>query len=96
MIVLSTPNGQQGFFYEQWENQSAPWNRIKIDVSDCPRITEQFLAQARLSLGAESFSQEFLCQFLLAPGAIFTREMVLQCIKPNVEALFPWDEQVIQ
>lgn len=96
MIVLSTPNGQQGFFYEQWENQAAPWNRIKIDVSDCPRITEQFLAQAGLSLGAESFSQEFHCQFLLAPGAIFTREMVLQCIKPNVEALFPWDEQVLQ
>lgn len=95
IIVMSTPNGQQGFFYEQWENHSAPWTRIKIDAADCPRITEQFLAQARLSLGHESFSQEFHCQFLLAPGAIFTREMVLQCIKPNVEALFPWDEQVM-
>ncbi|MFN0106214.1 MAG: terminase large subunit domain-containing protein, partial [Bryobacteraceae bacterium] len=96
LLVMSTPNGQQGFFYEQWENQSADWTRIKIDVSDCPRITPEFLSRARLTLGHESFSQEFQCKFLLAPGAIFTREMVLQCIKPNVESLFPWDEQVMQ
>jgi hypothetical protein len=95
VVLLSTPNGQQGFFYEQWQNQAVAWNRIRILASDCPRISQDFLAQARLISGEESFKQEFFCEFLLAPGAIFTREMVLKCIKPGVQALFPWDEQVM-
>jgi len=96
VILLSTANGQSGFFFEQWVEQSHPWTRVQIDVKDCPRMNDKFLAEMRILLGEEDFTQEFQNKFLHAPGAIFTRDMIANAFKDYVKPLFPWDEQVMQ
>ena len=96
VILLSTANGQKGFFFEQWTDQSKPWTRIHIGAQDCPRFSDKFLAEARLLLGEEDFTQEFHNKFLSAPGAIFTRDMIANAFKDYIEPLLPWDEQVME
>jgi hypothetical protein len=95
VILLSTANGQSGFFYEQWVEEPANWTRIQINIEDCPRFNEKFLAQARLLLGEDDFNQEFHNRFLHAPGAIFTREMISKAFKEHIKPLFDWDDQVL-
>jgi hypothetical protein len=96
VILLSTANGQSGFFYEQWVEEPANWTRIQINIEDCPRFNDKFLAQARLLLGEDDFNQEFHNRFLHAPGAIFTREMISKAFKDHIKPLFDWDDQVMQ
>ena len=96
VILLSTANGQSGFFFEQWVEKSNPWTRIQIDIQDCPRFNEKFLAEMRVLLGEEDFTQEFHNKFLHAPGAIFTREMIANAFKDHIKPLLPWDQQVME
>jgi phage FluMu gp28-like protein len=37
IILLSTPYGEQGFFYETWRNREN-WHRAKVTAPECPRI----------------------------------------------------------
>jgi hypothetical protein len=50
LVCLSTPMGQRGFFFEQWES-GIGWERIKATAVDCPRIAPEFLVQQRQLLG---------------------------------------------
>ena len=34
MILLSTPNGQSGFFYERWHDEPCQWRRIQCKAAD--------------------------------------------------------------
>jgi len=95
VILLSTANGQSGFFFEQWVEKDNPWTRIQIDTADCPRMNPNYLADMRLALGEDDFTQEFQNKFLAAPGAIFTREMISNAFKDYVKPLLPWDQQVM-
>jgi len=95
VILLSTANGQSGFFFEQWVELSHPWTRVQIDVKDCPRMNDKFLAEMRILLGEDDFTQEFQNQFLHAPGAIFTREMISNAFRAHIKPLFDWDDQVM-
>jgi hypothetical protein len=45
LILLSTPNGKFGHFYEAWEGDEE-WERIKVPATDCPRINPEFLMAA--------------------------------------------------
>lgn len=62
--LLSTPAGQLGFFYEEWSDTNrAHWRRIRIRASECPHISEAFLARERLSKGAAVYRREYECEF---------------------------------
>ncbi len=62
LMLLSTPNGRRGFFYKEWTGP-APWTRITVPATQCPRISEEFLEDERRSLPAALFRQEYLCEF---------------------------------
>jgi hypothetical protein len=47
LLCLSIPYGKRGFFYEEWENMGATWERVKIVATQCPRISPEFLEEAR-------------------------------------------------
>jgi len=63
LILLSTPYGRRGFFYNEWASGAAAWHRIEIPVSQCPRISAKFLEEERRALGASWFRQEYECSF---------------------------------
>mgnify|MGYP001457130922 CR=1 FL=1 len=86
--LLSTPNGQSGFFHDAWHSalSDPEWTAFKVPATECPRISPDFLAQQRLLLGEDSFKSEYLCEFTAAPGQLFPRELFDSCIDPNATA----------
>lgn len=73
LIVVSTPFGKQGFFYESWIAEDEEWERYEIPATMCPRISEAFLAAER---NKPWFDQEYMCQFSETSGSVFRYEDV--------------------
>lgn len=69
--MFSTPNGQQGYFYDKWE-KGEHFVRVTVTVEDNPRILAEDVEKDRLDLPASQFLQEYFCQFTEANGAVFT------------------------
>ena len=44
LVVLSTPFGQRGWFYDEWQG-SGPFKKVRVTWHDCPRITADFIAE---------------------------------------------------
>ena len=76
LILLSTPNGKQGFFWDEWNSDSEAWLKIRVDATECPRIPPEFLEREKIALGLTSFAQEYLCEFVQIEGAIFKEEWI--------------------
>ena len=60
LILLSSPFGRRGHFYETWENGGPDWMRVKITAHDVPRIDPDWLAAERAAIGIVWFEQEYL------------------------------------
>jgi hypothetical protein len=60
LVVLSTPFGKRGWYYHEWVNGGAIWERYEIPATKCPRITPEYLAEKRLKPG---FEAEYMCSF---------------------------------
>ena len=72
LVAMSTPHGSRGWFFEAWRG-SEPWERYEVPATDCARISATFLAEEKRTLGSWWFEQEYLCQFLDAQTAAFSR-----------------------
>ncbi|HEU0121828.1 MAG TPA: terminase family protein [Bryobacteraceae bacterium] len=88
MILLSTPNGQSGYFYEKWHESNGPWRRILCKADDCTRIRPETLEQMRQTLTASEYDQEFNCAFLAPAGQFISRELFHRALSPDVKPLF--------
>lgn len=66
LIAISTPFGTRGWWYEECEAAKAKqsWEYYEVTVHDCPRISKEFIEEARRTLGSKWFSQEFECKFV--------------------------------
>lgn len=75
LVALSTPFGTRGWWFEAWRS-SEPWERYIITAEQCPRISPEFLAEERRTLGEWWFQQEYECRFLDAQTQAFSRDMI--------------------
>ena len=73
--LLSTPDGQQGFFHRIFKQDGDSWKRFAVKAEDCPRIPKDYLADERLAMTEEEFQQEYCCAFTQKTGGYFSREM---------------------
>jgi hypothetical protein len=87
LIALSTPFGQRGWFYEAWQS-TEEWERVRVTATECPRITEEFLAAERRTLGERWFRQEYLCSFEDTIDAVFAAEDIRAALSDDVKPLF--------
>jgi hypothetical protein len=73
LVLLSTPFGQRGFFYREWhrEKKDEPWRKVRIDWTQCPRITSRFMEEERASLGDSWIRQEYECNFEAMEGLVY-------------------------
>lgn len=72
LILMSTPNGRRGHFFEAWERGGDLWDRIQVTAYEVARIKPAFLEEERRVLG-ERFRQEFNCEFInAATGLVYS------------------------
>lgn len=80
--LLSTPRGNEGFFYECFESDD--FHKIHIMSKDCPRITSEFLDQEKKRMTKLEFCQEYEAEFLDSLQQFFSKELVDSCIVPPI------------
>lgn len=88
LVLMSTPFGKRGHFYESWENGGEIWERTSIPASDCPRISKEFLDEERKTLGDFWFKQEYGCQFVKTTDQVFDYDLVMSAMSTDVQPLF--------
>lgn len=89
LLMLSTPFGKRGAFYEAWTNgASGAWERFRAAADECPRIPEAFLEEERASLPGWVYRQEYECSFEETEDQVFTTEMVESAVTNEVKPLF--------
>lgn len=87
IILLSTPWGKRGFFYEEfvdgegWEKYEVPWYK-------CPRLPRELIEQQKRRRGESWFLSQYECVFLDTETSLFRREDIDAIIHEGVEE---WD-----
>lgn len=87
IVLLSTPFGRRGFFFEEWES-GEDWQRVRITAYDCPRIDKDWLDRERQLIGDWWFRQEYLCEFVETSDSVFNYEDIRAAIDSTVTPLF--------
>lgn len=87
LILLSSPFGRRGAFWEEWSSGGSAWQRFEVPAVDVPRIPADFLAAERASLGPLWYSQEYECTFIDAEGSLFSSLDVDAAVSDRVHAL---------
>ncbi|WP_428490125.1 terminase large subunit domain-containing protein [Rhodopila sp.] len=74
MVLLSTPAGRAGHFYEAMHSPN--WQRFKVTAYDCPRISREFLEQELREHGDLYFAREYLCEFSDSEFSFFGSDLI--------------------
>jgi hypothetical protein len=88
LILMSTPFGKRGHFFEEWTNGGDSWERIEVKATDCSRIPKAFLEEEKASLGEWWFRQEYLCEFVETLDQVFSYDLVMSAVSADVKPLF--------
>jgi Terminase large subunit, T4likevirus-type, N-terminal len=88
LLMMSTPWGRRGVFFEEWAGGEASWERYEVPASDCPRISEVFLEEERRTLPARIYRQEYECSFEDTEDSVFDHADVQAAISEEVTPLF--------
>jgi hypothetical protein len=70
-VLLSTPRGKRGFFWELWHSDD-DWMRMIIRSDEVDRIREGDLEVFRHTMPEQFFRQEFFCEWLDTEGSLFS------------------------
>lgn len=88
LILMSTPFGKRGHFFDAWQDGGSEWERIEIDATQVPRITPEFLEAERAAIGDWWFSQEYMCQFVATTDQVFSYDLVMEAVSDEIQPLF--------
>jgi len=81
IILLSTPHGRGGYFYECFKDNN--FTSFHISSEDCPRKDEHFLEQERKRMTKAQYGQEYLGEFRDELIQFFPTDLILSCMKPR-------------
>jgi phage FluMu gp28-like protein len=76
LVLMSTPAGKRGHFYDAWHSSGDGWEKIRLLASECPRISPAFLDEERRTLGTLVYQQEYECQFTDTSTSAFMSELI--------------------
>jgi hypothetical protein len=83
VVLLSTPRGRRGHFFEEYTNGGPEWHRATVSAFDIPRIDPAWLLAERDRIGSFWFDQEFGVQFLDDSTQFFATDLVLGAVNPD-------------
>jgi Terminase large subunit, T4likevirus-type, N-terminal len=92
LLMLSTPFGKRGAFYEEWTGAGGAWERYTVTAAECPRIPTSFLEEERETLGPWWFAQEYGCRFMDTVDQVFATEVIDVAMTDEVAPLFGDEE----
>lgn len=75
IIFTSTPNGNQGFFYDQYNLclNNEPGHKLKqISIYDNPFVSKDDIEAIRKQIPERVWQQEYLARFVNGSGTVFT------------------------
>jgi terminase large subunit-like protein len=87
-ILMSTPWGRRGHFFEVWQDGGPGWERIRITADQCPRITPAFLAEERASLPPWVYAAEWECEFTDNELSAFDSALIAAALDSTVTPLW--------
>jgi hypothetical protein len=70
-ICLSTPFGQRGWFWQQWQGTDDHWQRYRVSWDRCPRLSAEFIQEERRKFGESWVAQEYECSFTAMEGLVY-------------------------
>ena len=76
LVMLSTPYGKRGQFYEVWENGGEDFVRLSVPALECSRIDPAVLEREKRTMPDWLFRQEYGCEFVETLDAVFTHAQV--------------------
>src|SRR5262249_47326109 len=85
LMVLSTPHGKRGWFYESWSREPN-WQKVNVKSSECPRIDAGWLAEERTAVGEFWSSQEYETAFVDTVAGLFAQRDIDACLAPDLPA----------
>ena len=88
IVLLSTPWGKRGYYFEAWSTGGDDWYRFEVPASECPRLGKEFLESERRSLGEYHYRQEYECQFSETRDAVFSYESIQAALSDDITPLF--------
>jgi hypothetical protein len=88
LIIMSTPFGRRGHFFDAWTQPGDAWHRISVPASSCPRISAEFLATERAGMTAWRFRQEYECEFVETQDQVFGYDLIRAAFDPAISPLF--------
>ena len=88
LILMSTPFGRRGHFFETWEHGGPAWERYRVPAAECPRISSEFLAEERRALPTRWYRQEYECSFEDTTDQVFSSEDIAAAVTGDVRPLF--------
>jgi hypothetical protein len=94
IILLSTPRGKRGFFFNVWTEGGADWNRTRITARECPRISEQWLEREKAAMPSFWFRQEFECEFVESVDSVFSFDDISAALDSSIKPLFERSNQL--
>lgn len=90
LILLSTPWGKRGAFWDIWSAGGPEWERVKVTARDCPRISAEWLERERSEMGPLFFASEYECEFLDAVDAAFREADIQAALVDNLQPVKWW------
>jgi hypothetical protein len=87
LILMSTPFGKRGHFWSEWDTGTT-WQRVEVPATAVPRISSEFLAEEKASMGAWWYSQEYCCEFMESTDSVFGYADVMRALSDDVPVLF--------
>lgn len=88
IILLSTPFGSRGFFWQEWAEGGPDWKRVRVTADQCPRISKEWLEKERQRIGDWWYGQEYMCQFVDSLDSCFSTVDIQAAITAAVQPLW--------
>ena len=78
IIILGTPAGKHGYYYECFGNKS--YKHVHVQANKCKRITKSFLRKEQNRLTKIQYDQEYNALFVASIRQYFVSELVDSCV----------------
>jgi len=79
LILISTPFGRRGRFYEAFKTDSG-FQTLHVRSSQCPLITGNYLREEKKGMTRDEYMQQYNGEFIAEADNFFKKELILSCI----------------